>query len=68
MILASVQLVSFFITALRNPGLPKLSYENQIYISETKNMRRCKDCNLLIDTEKKTFHCYDCNVCIEGKE
>ena len=33
---------------------------------EFKNLRRCKDCKLWINTEERTYHCYDCDICVEG--
>ncbi len=66
MIIALIQLGSYIYTAIINPGLPKYEYENLIYSDDHKNLRRCKDCKMWINTEEKTFHCYECEICIEG--
>jgi hypothetical protein len=66
-ILSIVQLLSFLATALINPGIPKLDYERMSLSEEYRNIRKCKDCKMWINTEKKTYHCYDCAICVEGK-
>lgn len=68
-IIALTQLTSYILTALINPGLPKAKYEDISPYSETDNsvhLRRCKDCDMVINTAERTFHCYDCEICIEG--
>ncbi len=63
-----IQLGSFVTTTFSNPGLPKSDYQNYIQGEITRNFRICKECNLLLDTEKANYHCHECQVCIEGKQ
>jgi len=56
----------YLFTSLSNPGLPKASYQIEVYEDLTRNFRQCKDCKLWINTEERTFHCHDCGICIEG--
>ncbi len=56
----------YIITSLSNPGFPKPNYENEIFETNDRNFRQCKDCKLWINTEERTFHCHDCGICIEG--
>ena len=63
-----IQISSYTLTALINPGLPKkelnLKYCNRGI--PLKNFRICNVCNLIMNMDEMTSHCEDCNVCIEG--
>jgi hypothetical protein len=65
-ILSIIQITSYVFTALANPGLPKAEYESMIDSEEGKNLRRCKDCRIWVNTDEATFHCRECGICIEG--
>ena len=61
------QLGLYFLTATINPGLPKYDYERQATMPGCKdNFRKCKECKLWINCNKKTYHCDCCDVCVEG--
>ncbi|KAL4491259.1 hypothetical protein ABPG72_021645 [Tetrahymena utriculariae] len=63
-ILISVTLlVSFMLTALKNPGISSAKYQilNEQDVVSIK--RYCKPCQIL--RPKGTSHCYDCDVCIK---
>ena len=66
-ILCLIQLLSYFLTATINPGLPKYEYQFKANSPGSKgNYRKCKECHLWIDCNAITYHCFDCNVCCEG--
>ena len=63
-----IQMGSYMLTALINPGLPKqeLSLRNCGSV-QFKNFRVCGVCNIIMNIDAGTAHCEDCNVCIEGR-
>lgn len=65
-IIIFLQASFYLITSLSNPGFPKAIYEKEVFESNDRNFRQCKDCKLWINTEERTFHCHDCGICIEG--
>ena len=67
-----IQLISYVLTAILNPGLPKremfkkLNNNNEIAIIDVGRVRWCDRCDVLMNLEINTKHCYDCEICIEG--
>lgn len=59
-----IQLTSYLMTALINPGIPKL--ENLGYKDKGIEIKKCRECFSYIRMDKKTRHCYQCKICIEG--
>ena len=57
--------ISYTITFLINPGIPKYD-ENSIMGQPREKYRFCNLCKIWINMDKNTAHCFDCNVCIEG--
>ena len=58
---------SYGITALLNPGYPKLDDET-LYNKNKAKTGYCNVCKIWLDLEKKTKHCKFCNICIEGMD
>jgi hypothetical protein len=64
-----LQIISYSLTVLINPGLPKPSLSLKYSTLKNVNMnnyRICNVCNVLMDIQEKTVHCEECGVCIEG--
>ena len=68
-----VFILSYFYTAMSNPGIPK----NDLWISNVtlntafqkyniKNYRICPICQVIMNIEENTSHCDDCDICVEG--
>ena len=65
--LSFLQIFFFVFCSLKNPGLPKKKYQsNYLLNSNCVNYKKCFDCNLIIDLDKKFSHCITCNCCCEG--
>ena len=58
---------SYAITALLNPGYPKLD-EETLYNKNKKKTGYCNVCKIWLDLDKKIKHCKFCNICIEGMD
>lgn len=60
-----IQLGSYTLTAIINPGIPTL---DNYYMKDTSTIeiKRCRECRNYIRMDMKTSHCYDCGVCVEG--
>lgn len=64
------QILSYFYTFLKNPGIPKNNSEQVMYDTKMRSnggYKFCNQCHIFINTDNKVNHCEDCNVCIEGK-
>ncbi len=66
-----VQLSSYTIAFIKNPGIPPYSYiKESIDNPDTLKSKYgvCSICKSLIDSQSEliTYHCGDCGVCIEG--
>ena len=62
-----IQLVSYFVTVLSNPGFPKRSIQNpNENLEKGNNLKQCKKCNFYYEIGDGTSHCYECEVCISG--
>ena len=68
-----ILLLSFFITMLKNPGIPTRDFylsqqtENTIKGQEKEeDYLICYTCNVYVNKEIKIGHCLTCNVCILG--
>lgn len=57
--------ISYTITFLMNPGIPKYD-ENAILGQPREKYTFCNLCKIWVNNENKTSHCFDCNVCVEG--
>lgn len=65
-VLSFIQLGTYLLTAIINPGLPKSNYTRLALEKKTgSNYKKCKECNLWICRDTKAYHCYDCGVCFE---
>jgi hypothetical protein len=62
------QMISYILTALINPGLPKKEMNLKYMVKSVpfKNFRICGVCNVVMNIDENTSHCDDCNICIEG--
>lgn len=58
-------IVSYTITFLINPGIPKYD-ENAIMGQPREKYRFCNLCKIWVNMDENTGHCFDCNVCVEG--
>jgi len=56
-------LVSYLLTALKNPGIILNPWELELEEGNHKG-NICKVCDVLIEPESE--HCFDCQVCIRG--
>lgn len=73
-----VELSSYLITALINPGLPSRDYyaknientpEFMNYLGKKRTpYLRCKKCNLLVLNSMNVTHCVICDVCVAGQD
>jgi hypothetical protein len=65
---AAIQMISFLITFLKNPGIPqKRSKQNNVIMEENSdNSKECSICLFSSDKNSKTHHCSECGICIEG--
>ena len=63
-----LQITSYTLTFLINPGLPKKETHLKYSVKKNpfKNFRICGVCNLIMNIDDNTTHCDDCNICIEG--
>lgn len=62
-----IQLGSYTVTFLINPGIPKL--ENFYMIGKSRiEIKKCRECRNYIRMDIKTNHCYECGVCVEGHD
>ena len=66
LIITIIQLFSYLITSIINPGLPKSKYQYYATNTHKGNYTQCQRCNLWINASKKTLHCNECNCCVEG--
>ena len=67
LVISFIQLSSYLYTALINPGIPKIEYEEMSTDpNNNNNFRFCKECKLWTKTSERTYHCYECEICIEG--
>ncbi len=61
--------ISYLLTALCNPGIPKKDLwvnKNNSVNNNIKNFRICPECKVIMNIDENTAHCDDCEVCIEG--
>lgn len=61
--------VSYLLTALSNPGIPRKNLwvnKNASTNNNFKNFRICPECKVIMNLDENTTHCDDCEVCIEG--
>ena len=62
-----IQLGSYTLTFLINPGIPKL--DNFYLIGQSRiEIKKCRECRNYIRMDIKTNHCYECGVCVEGHD
>ena len=62
-----IQIISYNILFLINPGLPDKDLWIENYKSnELGNYRICSICKVIMRDEDEIEHCDDCNVCIIG--
>ncbi len=66
LIITIIQLFSYLITSIINPGLPKSKYQYYATHNHKGNYTKCNSCNLWINNNKRTQHCNECNCCVEG--
>ena len=60
-----IQLASYIITVLKNPGIP--TYQMSILNNTSKDQSKtCNICQIIIVPNTKTHHCKECNICIIG--
>lgn len=63
-------LITFLISFLFNPGIPKREYYSKKYLKEYKgdfkSIRTCDKCNITIPSSLNAGHCIYCNICIKG--
>ena len=57
--------ISYTLTFLLNPGIPKYD-ENAIMGQPREKYRFCNYCKIWVNMDENTGHCFDCNVCVEG--
>ena len=66
------QVVSYFLTAIINPGIPKrdlfiMKGNKKLQTDElVGKMKWCEYCDIINKEESNTRHCYDCEICVEG--
>ena len=62
-------IISYTITLLKNPGIPKRKY-SILNLNPTilKNKKICLKCQIYSEHSKIVRHCFECNVCIKGME
>ena len=66
-ILNILQLFFFIIASIKNPGLPKKEFQNEILLnSEPNKYTRCNACLFIVEKNKKYVHCNSCECCCEG--
>ena len=66
-ILNIIQLLSFVLACIKNPGLPKKELQNEILLSKDPDKYvRCRSCSFIIDKSKNFYHCDICKCCCEG--
>ena len=62
-----IQIISYNIVFLINPGLPEKDLWIENYNSnDLGNYRICSICKVIMRDEDEIEHCDDCNVCIIG--
>ena len=62
-----LQLLSFILSSIKNPGLPKKQMQNELLLTkEPDKYKRCDLCSFIIEKNKKYFHCNLCGCCCEG--
>ena len=66
LIMTIIQLLSYLITSIINPGLPKAKYQYYATHSHKGNYKQCINCNLWINSKKYNQHCEECDCCVEG--
>ena len=63
-------IISFLISFLFNPGIPKREYFSKKFVKEYKgnfkNLINCDKCNITIPSSLKVGHCIYCKICIKG--
>lgn len=62
------QSFSCFFTMMRNPGIPKVNrnISNNLAANGIKRFKVCRECEVIMNLDVKTFHCYICQICVEG--
>ena len=66
-ILNLIQIGSFVICGIKNPGLPKREMQNEnLLIKRPNRYQRCPSCHFIIDKSKHFVHCNACGCCCEG--
>lgn len=62
-IVYSFALISYSLTAFKNPGILTNSWEIEM-IEGSKTDNFCRHCSII--TETGSEHCFDCQVCVRG--
>ena len=62
-------LISYLITVLINPGIPKRDYYSNKYFKNNNNkptsgLIQCKKCNIIAPKSLEIRHCDNCCVCV----
>ena len=59
---------SYLTTALINPGIPSREFFSKTFgdnnVGGTKNIQKCKKCNIIVPTSLHVSHCNYCEVCV----
>lgn len=66
-----VFIISYILTFLKNPGIPKANSQiemKQTNMKSKKGYKFCNMCKIFINMDNNVYHCEDCNVCIEGNK
>ena len=65
-----VYIISFLISFLLNPGIPKREYYskkvNKEYKGDFSKLKSCDQCNIIIPKSLNVGHCIYCNICIKS--
>lgn len=70
LILTFVQISSYLLSSIMNPGIPPKElwvenyYKNKANAKGNTSYRICKDCKLIIKNTEDIKHCDKCNICI----
>ena len=64
-------IITFLISFLLNPGIPKREYYyskkvNKEYKGDFSKLKNCPKCNIIIPKSLKVGHCVYCNICIRN--
>jgi palmitoyltransferase ZDHHC9/14/18 len=62
-IIYTLQMISYIITVLKNPGIPTQT-KSSINDSNKDQLKVCKICETAVPFKTKVHHCKECNICI----